>query len=615
MIHAQSLRRYRKIALPSMLVLLSLGCLSIVLFLQAKQRTEEDLHMMMKTNVALATMQFDAERIASIEGKEDMRTEAFRDTVERLRQIRRQTPHARFVYILRKTENPFLLAFVADADSLATEEELDRNGNGTIEPEEEGSYPGDTYDVLQAPAMRYAFDGPVTDPEITHDQWGSFFSGYAPIRDRSGTTVAVLGIDMYEEDVLRLSWAFFPPLLLLLFLIVSILVALYTAHLAWEHTENKRVLLTLLGNLPGMACRSRYDEERTMEFLSDGCRDLTGYENGDLLGNRIVAYGRLIHPDDRRPVNYELKSALRARKSFQLSYRIITKQDEEKWVWEQGQGVYGSRGEMQAVESFIMDVTEHKHLDLAKTVFLHAVSHQLRTPATAVRWTLSTLRESCHGKMHEIQKGLLEDAERATEQMIRTLDTMLEVSNVESGKIELKLHRVPLRSLLEEVHQTFKREIASKGHAFSIDCPQTISLRTDPDLLREIFASLFKNAIVYTPPGGSIRVVVQGQDDAHIRVDIHDNGCGIPQHEQYRVFTRFFRGSNAAIHLPDGSGLGLYLTQALTRLLGGSISFVSEKNAGSVFTVVLHDGIPDDPPWEIHPSPPDPQQAPAADKA
>ncbi|OGS49026.1 MAG: hypothetical protein A3K68_01920 [Euryarchaeota archaeon RBG_16_68_13] len=122
--------------------------------------------------------------------------------------------------------------------------------------------------------------------------------------------------------------------------------------------ESQRALQTLFVNLPGLAYRCRNNREWTMELVSDGVRELTGYEPSDLIGNRTVSYRSIIHADDQERVRNEIQTAVRKRQGFQLAYRIRSADGREKWVWEQGRGVYGDAAELLALEGFITDITE-----------------------------------------------------------------------------------------------------------------------------------------------------------------------------------------------------------------------------------------------------------------
>lgn len=124
-----------------------------------------------------------------------------------------------------------------------------------------------------------------------------------------------------------------------------------------ELRENQRQLTTLFENLPGMAYRCKNDSDWTMEFVSAGVEDLTGYPNEDLIENRKISYANLIHPDDRSYVWNSIQEAIRKQEKFEMRYRILVADHQEKWVWEKGQGIFEDTGELIAIEGFISDVT------------------------------------------------------------------------------------------------------------------------------------------------------------------------------------------------------------------------------------------------------------------
>lgn len=129
--------------------------------------------------------------------------------------------------------------------------------------------------------------------------------------------------------------------------------------------ESERKLSTLMANLPGMAYRCLADEAWTMQFVSEGCTVLTGYNSEDLVGNQVVSYNEIIHPDDRRRVHTEIEQALADGGVFQLEYRIVSAEGQEKWVWERGRSVNRLRGQADALEGFILDISERKKAEEA----------------------------------------------------------------------------------------------------------------------------------------------------------------------------------------------------------------------------------------------------------
>ncbi len=127
--------------------------------------------------------------------------------------------------------------------------------------------------------------------------------------------------------------------------------------------ESQRSLLTLMSNLPGMAYRCRNEPNWPMEFVSEGCVELTGYQSRDLMDGGEITFGELTHPDDREYVWNEIQGSLREGQPFQVTYRIITATGEEKWLWGQGRGVFSPEGDVEALEGFITDITERRQAE------------------------------------------------------------------------------------------------------------------------------------------------------------------------------------------------------------------------------------------------------------
>jgi len=128
----------------------------------------------------------------------------------------------------------------------------------------------------------------------------------------------------------------------------------------FELQESRRAMSTLVANLPGMAYRCLNDPTWAMEFVSDGAFELTGFMAADLIDNAKVSYNDIIHPDDRERIWDAVQKAVKDYEYFEFTYRIITKNGKEKWVWERGRGVYMQGGELEALEGFIADITERK---------------------------------------------------------------------------------------------------------------------------------------------------------------------------------------------------------------------------------------------------------------
>lgn len=188
------------------------------------------------TSVAAAAtgaLQFSAEEIEELKTEADITKPEYATVIGKLDNIRKQNARIKYVYIMRPTDDPKYFAFVADADSLNPYEQRDVNGDGIIDNADHLSPPGELYDVslLMEDAKRSLVE-PHGSTTVYEDQWGFYIAGWAPIRDRTGKTVAVLGTDILADEARRLSAEAFPPLVLFfgfftLFLLMALLTALY----------------------------------------------------------------------------------------------------------------------------------------------------------------------------------------------------------------------------------------------------------------------------------------------------------------------------------------------------------------------------------------------------
>jgi len=127
-----------------------------------------------------------------------------------------------------------------------------------------------------------------------------------------------------------------------------------------KDTYNKNDIKKILNSLPGMAYQCLYDENWTMKYISQGCLDLTGYDAKDLLENRNISYSDLIVKKDREKVRNNIKEAVKNNSRFKVEYRIKTKEDEVKWVWEQGSAIYDDQGNVDYLLGFITNITDNK---------------------------------------------------------------------------------------------------------------------------------------------------------------------------------------------------------------------------------------------------------------
>jgi signal transduction histidine kinase len=230
--------------------------LAMLFFYRGQTLMEEQLKSSLRETAAAAALQFDPAVIERVYGRAPLSNPDVTDLVHRLRAIRDTMPTVRYVYLMRRTAEPMKLQFVADADSLSPAAQLDTNGNGVIDPDEKPSYPGDTYDITDVPMLQHdAFISASVDQSITTDAWGKVISGYAPIMDAKGRTVAVLGIDMDAGQYVALTRSIFSPVIFLLVCVGALLFAAYLGMFLWrrrietlQHIDAERSGMMLLAS-------------------------------------------------------------------------------------------------------------------------------------------------------------------------------------------------------------------------------------------------------------------------------------------------------------------------------------------------------------------------------
>lgn len=215
---------------PPLIVVVVLS-LALGFYLRAQEILQEELKRNLRNTVIAASTQFDGEQVKQVTGPEDKSTQAYQTLVVQLADLQASIPDILFAYIMRQTDDPLMVAFVADGDGALTVAELDDNGDGMLQDHERAAEPGEMYEVKPNSVLTgEAFEQPTVDRELTEDIWGTFISAYAPIRDNNGQTVAILGIDMDAERFHDLSIRAFSPLAFGAVAATTLFIAIYVAY-------------------------------------------------------------------------------------------------------------------------------------------------------------------------------------------------------------------------------------------------------------------------------------------------------------------------------------------------------------------------------------------------
>ena len=244
----------------------------------------------------------------------------------------------------------------------------------------------------------------------------------------------------------------------------------------------------------------------------------------------------------------------------------------------------------------IRDVSKENEIDKAKSEFVSLASHQLRTPLTAISWYTEMILGGKVGDILPKQKKYLEEIYHSNKRMISLVNTLLNVSRIETGTFTIEPKPINIITLAQSVLDEQKHKIEEKQIKIIRKLDKTIPIfSADSNLLRMVLQNLLANAVKYTGDGGTVMIEITLSNVENILIKISDTGYGIPYNQQDKIFTKFFRADNVTEKDTDGTGLGLYIVKSIIEKDGGKIWFDSpsvdkaiesdSKNPGTTFYV------------------------------
>lgn len=263
--------------------------------------------------------------------------------------------------------------------------------------------------------------------------------------------------------------------------------------------------------------------------------------------------------------------------------QIKTTKDESRWVLI---SIFPSERTKQRLVSMV-DITDQKKIDIAKSEFVALATHQLRTPIAAIRWNMELLSLKLEQENNGKYQDYVNKVDRNVFRMIALINDFLSVSKLETGTFATERTLVQLDTYLDTIIEEFAKTITEKHLKITTKCvPPAFSLLTDQRLLHIITSNLVSNAVKYTPENGQITISYQVTEKG-LSLTIADTGIGIPKEEQDTLFQKFFRATNAQRAQAEGTGLGAYAVKQSVDKLGGTLHFESKENKGTAFTVNL----------------------------
>ena len=257
----------------------------------------------------------------------------------------------------------------------------------------------------------------------------------------------------------------------------------------------------------------------------------------------------------------------------------------------------------------LRDVTRERELDKMKTDFISVVSHELRTPLTSIKGYTDLLLSDAAGDMSELQHEFLSIIQTSTTRLTNLINDILDISRIESGRIEIRHEPVDYRKIVADILRLMKTAADEKRIALEATLPASMPpVCGDADKVTQVLTNLVGNALKYTPVDGRVSISLEVAGDASVTTCVADTGIGISAEDQKRLFQKFFRADNSSTREAGGTGLGLVIAKTLVELLGGAIWVDSDPGRGSRFFFTLPLSLPSPDAAVSTPAPPLPDR-------
>lgn len=358
------------------------------------------------------------------------------------------------------------------------------------------------------------------------------------------------------------------------------------SNLAKLMMEKKRIE-TLINNMQDPAIG--LDDHNTILFANEEALKISGLKSGDIIGkpasevalsNDLIRslLQHLIEGNNEKPQE-TLKIYADSKESYfekQVVPILILPTGEE---------------EKKLIGSFIIlrNVTAYKELDFAKTNFIAMVSHEFKTPIASMKMSLQLLENDSIGNLNEEQKQLVSSIKDDTKRLLRTTGELLNITQVETGKTQLKIENCNPKAIISDAVEATKILTEQKNINLLTDFPEFLpEIIADQEKTTWVVTNLISNAIRYSYENSTVRIAAEAKKE-FLEISVKDNGIGISPQYKHKIFDKYFRVPGSE---KEGTGLGLAISKEFMEAQGGTISVESDFGFGSEFTIRLKISTP-----------------------
>ena len=362
-----------------------------------------------------------------------------------------------------------------------------------------------------------------------------------------------------------------------------------------EHLER---LEKISRHLPGVVYQYQVfpDGRSAFPWSSEAMRSIYGHEPESLRFDASQVYAR-IHPDDLERVQQSIATSAQQLTPWRDEYRVRVG-DSLRWVHGNATPEQGPEGSV-LWHGYISDITERKQFEEAlvvareqaieasrvKSEFLANMSHEIRTPLNGILGVTQLLLEE---HLERRQRDLLGAIRTSGETLLTLINDILDLSKVESGKLQLETVPFSPGELVDRVVQVVGVRAKEKGLQLKVELERSLPARVlgDPTRVQQVVTNLVSNAVKFTETG-AVRIVVRRCEPKGLCVEVHDTGIGIAADKLGALFGAFSQVDGSITRRYGGTGLGLTISKRLAEQMGGRLSVVSREGVGSCFTVTL----------------------------
>ena len=335
-------------------------------------------------------------------------------------------------------------------------------------------------------------------------------------------------------------------------------------------------------------------------FLSPNGERLLGGSSDEVNGREGLALLEFIHPDDIGSVRRAFELLFKGNQTYDMEFRVRGNGGEWIWVHDRAVSTYEKDG-VRYASGLRSDASERRRAEAAlrardaaedanrtKSAFLANMSHELRTPLNAIIGYSQMLREDAVGAEQSQLRDDLEKIERAGHILLGIINDVLDLSKIEAGRMEVKIEKVDVAPVLQDVYDAVGPLARQQGNTVSLDCPEDARLAyADLTKFRQSLLNLVNNACKFTQ-NGRISVAVRRHSSGAaewIEVRVSDTGIGIHPEHLGKLFQPFSQVDDSATRKYDGTGLGLAISKRFCQMMGGDIGVESIPGRGSCFSL------------------------------